>query len=163
MQPLRSLSVATICALLALGCDTPNTNVVVDNDYPTTSSPLVVFQAFWQAVSFTTPVLPGASSAAQSTVAASPNTAYVVLAPGFDPTSGAAPSSLVALQSRAGFEVHFNDTLHIPVDDATFAGNCDAGSFLSQQQADFITQRVFAGLFAGQTYDAATCTLTSGP
>jgi len=50
--------------------------------------------------------------------------------------------------------------LHIPVDDATFSGNCAAGSVLTQTQADFITRRVFATDFAGRHYDAATCTTT---
>jgi len=51
------------------------------------------------------PVAPGESSAPQSTVAASDNTAYVVLAPGWDPASSAEPSCLVVLQSRQGYGV----------------------------------------------------------
>jgi hypothetical protein len=76
------------------------------------------------------------------------------------------------------FVADLNHTLSIPVDDTTFVGNCAVGSFLSQQEADFITQVVFpsaeqgagweAGpgepdipnLFAGLHYDAATCTLS---
>jgi hypothetical protein len=156
-----------ICALLApfvIGCDSPNTNVVLENDYPpAATNALVVFHAFWQAVSFTTPIPPGAASDPRSTVAASPNTAYVLLAPGWDPAMSGTPTSFIVLQSRAGFEVHVNDTVHIPVDDMTFAGNCAAGSFLSQEQADFITQQVFASDFAGLSYDAATCATTGGP
>jgi hypothetical protein len=56
--------------------------------------------------------------------------------------------------------VSLGDTLHIPVDDATFTGNCAAGSFLTQAQADFITREVFPGDFASRSYDAATCTTT---
>jgi hypothetical protein len=156
-----------LCALAVFacvgGCDTPQTLVVIDNDYPPSSSPMVIFQAFWQAVSFTAPVAPAASSDPQSTVAASPNTAWVVLAPGFDPTSSTPPASFIVLESLAGFEVHLDDTLHIPVDDTTFVGNCAAGSVLSQSEADFITQRVFASVFAGSSYDAATCTTTPVP
>jgi hypothetical protein len=152
-----------IAALLAPGCDyidTPYTYVVVDDDYP--APPLVVYQAQWQAVAFTTPIPPGASSTRQSTVPASANTAWVVLAPGWDPSGDASsPTSYVVLQSRSGFGVHLNDTLHIPVDDADFAGNCAAGSVLTQPEADFITQFVFPGLFQGMTYDAATCTTTA--
>lgn len=143
-------------APLAAGCDTPSTTVVVDNAYPPSATDaLVVARAFWLAASFATPIPPGASSAPQDTVAASPNPAYVVLAP--------TPTSRVLLQSRQGFEAHWNTTLHIPVDDATFAGNCAAGSVLGQEQADFITERVFADDFAGLHYDAATCTTTGGP
>lgn len=143
--------VAFVAVLAAwCGCDAPSTKVVVDNDY---AAPLVVERAFWQAVAFATPIAPGASSEAEDTVAASANSAYVVLS---------APSGLVVLQSRAGFAVHTNQTLHIGVDDDRFAGNCAVGSTLSQDEADFITTRVFADLFAGLRYDAATC-MTSSP
>jgi hypothetical protein len=97
-------------------------------------------------------------------VAASANTAYVVLAPGWDPTSDPTsttqPTSFIVLQSRDGFAVNLGDTLHIPVDDTTFAGNCTAGSVLTQAQADFITQLVFPSTFRSFHYDAATCTTT---
>lgn len=164
MRLIWPVLAAMLAAPCVAGCDTPETFVVLDNHYPSaTTNPLVVFHAFWQAVAFTTPILPGSSSGPQTTVAASPNTAYVVLAPGWDPTSSAPPPSLIVLQSRSGFEVHLDNTLHIPVDDTTFVGNCAARAFLTQDQADFITQRVFAGDFAGLSYDAATCTTTGGP
>jgi hypothetical protein len=167
MRSSYSLWAAAICALLApfaIGCDAPSTNVVLDNDYPpSAANALVVYHAFWQAVSFTTPISPGASSDPRSTVAASANTAYVLLAPGWDPTSTTPPTSFIVLQSVGGFDVHLNDTLHIPVDDTTFAGHCAAGSFLPQDQSDFITQRVFASDFAGRSYDAATCATAGGP
>jgi hypothetical protein len=111
-------------------------------------------------VPFPNPIPPGASSGPQNTAAASDNTAYVVLAPGWDATSPMPPTSFVVMQSTSGFAVHLNDTLHIPVDDAHFTGNCATGSHLTQQQADFITQFVFAGTFASFRYDAATCTTT---
>jgi hypothetical protein len=135
--------------------------VVLDNDYATSATgPLVIYQAQWQAVSFQQPVAPGASSDAQDTVPASPNTAYVLIAPGLDPATPSPPTKLVVLQSRAGFGVHLGDTLHIPVQDETFAGNCAAGSTLTQDQADFITQLVFPAAFAGLHYDASSCTTT---
>lgn len=156
---------------LAGACNpAPTTSVVFDNDYPATAKDApVVYLAYWQSVLFEGPVFPGASSAPQSTVAASPNTAYVVLAPGWDPEGGAPPSSFVLLQSRSGFGVGLGGTLHIPVDDSTFMGNCASASFLTQAQADFISQMVFAHVDAGAdaevhstsfTYDAATCTAT---
>lgn len=155
--------IAVCAASLAAGCFAhPDTAVVVENDYPeATTEPLVVYSAFWQAVSFQEPIVPGSSSSRQATVPASANTAYVVLAPGWDPTSPTPPTSFVIMQSRSGFSVSFDSTLDIPVDDTTFAGNCSAGSFLSQSQADFITQRVFPGIFASFHYDASTCTTTS--
>jgi hypothetical protein len=163
-RSLRSSLFSVAAALFLIGCDKPSTTVSVDNAYAPVDA-LVIFRAFWQAVLFDMPIAPGASSGPQDTVAASPNTAYVVVARGWDPAAAAAPSpaQLIVLQSRQGFEVHWNTTLHIPVDDTTFAGNCAAGSVLTQEQADFITQRVFAAEFAGRQYDAATCTTTGAP
>jgi hypothetical protein len=159
MSLIRAL--VPLGALLALGCDAPSTKVVLDNRYPpSTENALVVDRAHWQAVSFTTPVAPGSSSDPQSTVPASANTAYVLLAPGWDGAS--TPASFIVLQSRGGFAVHLDDTLHIPVDDTTFAGNCATGSVLAQADADFITARVFDAELAGRRYDPASCT-TSGP
>ena len=156
------IALALGCALLWAGCDPhPQSYVVVDNAYPPSSTRwLVVYQAFWQAVPFPNAIPPGASSGPQPTVPASDNTAYVVLAPGWDPTSSTTPTELVVMQSWGGYDVHLSDTVHIPVDDTTFAGNCAAGSALTQEQADFITQLVFPGVFASLHYDAATCTTT---
>lgn len=151
-----------LCALCA-GCDTPQTNVILHDDYPPApADELVVYRAFWQAVSFTDPVVPGAQSVPRDSVPASANTAYALLAPGWEPTDDAAarPGSLVVLESRHGFALHVGETLHIRVDDANFAGNCAFGSFLEQERADFVTQRVFAEAFAGLQYDAASCTTT---
>lgn len=158
---------ALLIAPFAIACDgRPLTSAVVENAYPASAEmPLVVYRAFWQAVAFQQSLPPGLSSDEQPTVPASRNTAYVAVAPGWSPDASAVPTSLVFLQSATGFEVHLNDTLHIAVDDKTFIGNCDAGSFLSQDQADFMTQRVFTptlfpGAFATVRYDAASCTTT---
>jgi hypothetical protein len=160
-RPALSIVPFAIGALVALGCGAPRTLVVFDNDYaasPTDAK--VVYRVTWQAVALQDPIVPGASSDPQSTIAASENAAYAVLAPGWDPASGTVPSSLVVLQSREGFAVHLNNTLRIAIDDATFIGNCAAGSPLSQDQADFITQLVFPDVFTSLHYDAATCSIT---
>jgi hypothetical protein len=170
MRPVRPLQVLALRALacgalgapLVVGCDAREAHVVLDDRYPPATA-LVVYQAFWQNVRFTEPVAPGSSSDSQKANAASDNTAWVVLAPVWDPASSSMPAQKIVLQSRQGFTVHLDQTLHIPVDDADFAGNCGAGSMLDQDDADFITQRVFADLFAGVHYDAATCTTTSTP
>jgi hypothetical protein len=160
--PIRSAPGALSLALVVTGCDyvdTRYTYVTLDNDYPASAAtPLTVYRAYWQAVAFTTPVSPGTSSGPQSTVPCSANTAWVVLAPGWDATSTVNPTTFVVLQSRQEFGVNYGDTVDIPVSDATFAGNCASGSFLSQDQADFITQFVFPSVFCGLRYDAATCT-----
>jgi hypothetical protein len=160
---------ASLAALLATtgaagGCTPYSTDVVIENRYTSaTPSPLVIYRAAWHAVSFKEPIAPGAASAAETTVPASSNTAYVVVAPGWDPASATKPTRLVVLQSRDGFHAHLDTTLHIPVDDTTFAGNCAAGSHLSQADADVLTQLVFPADFADVTYDAATCTSTPRP
>jgi hypothetical protein len=145
---------------LAASCSAPTTRVVLENDY-SPSSGLIVYAAAWQAVSFPSPLPPGTSSDPQSTVPASANTAYVVLAPGWDPTSTATPTSLLLLESKVGYGVDLGDTLSIPLGDSTFAGNCASGSPLSQAEADFILQQEFPSVGAAAQYEAATCTTTS--
>ena len=49
------------------------------------------------------------------------------------------------------------EVMHIAVSDSTFVGNCRSGQ-ITQEQADFVTSRIFPGPFAGKAYDAATCT-----
>jgi hypothetical protein len=151
---------ASLCAVS--GCETPTTTVILDNDYSAASN-LVVYRAFYQSVSFQEPIPPGSSSQPQNPpIPASANTAYVILAPGWDPDSSAAPTSFVLLQSRQGYAVHLNDTLHIVVNDANFVGNCAAGMPLTQNEADVIvnfvfTPTIFPDAAAPFRYDAATC------
>ena len=164
MHPLTRLGILPgVLSLVsfAAGCDVnAQTDVILDNEYRASATrPLVVYRAQWQAVTFQTPIAPGSSSDMETTVPASPNTAYVILAPGWDPTSTTTPTSFVVMQSREGYGVEFDETLRIPVDDSTFIGNCGSGSFLPQAKADFITRYVFQGLFASLRYDAARCTV----
>jgi hypothetical protein len=163
IPPLVHAFPIIICALsiLASSCDAPETYVVLENGFAASSTPWVLYQGLWQAVAFDTPLQPGASSAAQSTAAASDNMAYVIVTPGWSPKDTNPPTSFIVLESRSGFSVHLNQTLDIIVNDATFAGNCTTGSVLSQADADFITQRVFSNTFAGLKYDAATCTTSA--
>jgi len=151
--------VVTFVALAA--CEPPTTSVVVDNDFGAGGP--IVYAAYWENASFATPVLPGAMSSPMTTVATSAETAYVVLAEGWDPSSPSAPTSYVLLQSPGGFSVALGDTLHIPVSDQTFDGDCASGSHLTQQQADFIVDYVFPSLFFGGHYDVGTCTMTLPP
>jgi hypothetical protein len=165
--PNRLRSAACLIALTAAGCDPgPHTAVVLANGYlPTSAAPplLVVYRAYWQNVSFPTPIEPGQASPPQPAESTSGDTAYVVLAPGWDPELQATPTSLVVLQSRVPIATSYNALLTITVDDTAFAGNCQGGSPLPQAQADFITQVVFPCDFAAYRYDAATCTLTPNP
>ena len=153
---------ALVLALVPASCDQgPHTSVVLANGYaPSATTPMVVYRAYWQNIAFPTPVDPGSSAAAQPAEPTSGDTAYALLAPGWDPELAATPGSLVVLQSRVPISATFNQQLTITIDDTTFAGNCLAGSPLSQAQADFITQVVFPCELTMARYDAATCTLT---
>jgi hypothetical protein len=164
MRPASLVSPALL-VIAAAACDSvPPTGVVFDDAYPLSATyPRVVYRAYWENAALPAPLSPGDSSDPVGTVPASLGPAYVVVAPGWDPTSGAPPASLVVLQSKGTYDVHLGGTVHVTVSDDTFDGNCETGSHLTQQQADFITQLVFPADFASLTYDAATCTATPNP
>ena len=175
LLPGRSLlraraGAATLCALMMpvlASCDgeTPTT-AAVENDYPAVadgaaaSTQSVVYRAWYASTVFLEPVAAGATSDTLRTVPSS-DYVYVVLAVGWDPASGAAPSKLVPMRSKGQLRVARGDLGLIKVSTATFDGDCASGHPLSQDDADFITQRIFPGAFAGTTYDAATCTATA--
>jgi hypothetical protein len=177
MQFLVRASIRATSALIAflyvsasaIGCDTETpTSAVVDDAYPAVpdggdpTKEITVFKAWWQTTLFLDPVAPGGESLAQRTV---PETdyAYAILAPGWDPTSMAPPTTLIPIRSNDKLSVSRGDTLHITVSDVTFTGNCAAGKSLSQADVDFITQNIFPGDFATVTYDAKTCVATPIP
>jgi hypothetical protein len=147
-----------------VACDTEDpTMVVADNDYPVLPDggdpalEMTVFKVWWATSLLPDPVLAGSEGQPQRTV---PGTdfAYAVLAPGWDPSSQTPPSRFVAVKSATTLGASRGDTLHVHVSDDAFRGDCAAGRPLSQEDADFITQRIFPGEFSGKTYDAATCT-----
>jgi hypothetical protein len=159
MNRYRALILISAAALFT-ACETEDpTFALIENGY---AQGVVVYKAWWETTLFTDPVLPGASSAEQRSVPES-DTAYVLLAPGWDPAGGEPPKTLVPARSKAPLRVERGSTLRITVSDATFAGNCAAQQPLSQEDADFITQRIFPGEFATVTYDARTCTSTPIP
>jgi hypothetical protein len=174
MSPLRSLSVllfavAASAATAMLACETETaTSAVVDNAYPAPPEgadpalQTVVYRAWWVATYFQDPVAGGAASAEQRSIPAS-EVAYAVLAPEWDPASTTPPSRLIVVKSKAPLTSTRGELLHIAVSDQTFTGNCLAAQPLSQEEADFITQRIFPGEFEGVTYDAKTCTSTAVP
>lgn len=161
MKP--SLLLVLLGFMVAIGCETETaTTVVVDNDYPAvpdggdTSTETTVFKVWWVTSLLPDPVAPGNEGQPQRTV---PNSdfAYAVLAPGWDPSSQVPPTRLIPAKSSIKLSVARGDMLHVHVSNGTFAGNCAAGQALSQDDADFITQRIFPGEFAGETYDAKSC------
>jgi hypothetical protein len=162
---LATLATFAMPAMLA-ACETEDpSKAVVDNGYPATAEgadpahQTVVYRAWWVATYFGEPVGGGSTSTEQRSVPAS-DVAYAVLAPDWDPASATPPARFVFVRSKAPLSVARGDTLHIVVDDGTFTGNCAAGQPLSQDDADFITQRIFPGEIGTATYDAKTCTMT---
>lgn len=171
MNYLRALSILAFaafaaCAAAFAACETetPTTGVVV-NAYPAPpdggdpAKQTVVFKTWWVATYFPDPVPGGAESSEVRTVPAS-DFAYAVLTKDWDPASATPPTTFIALKSKAPISAARGNVLHITVSDQTFTGNCDAKQPLSQDDADFITQRIFPGQFAKVTYDAKTCTST---
>jgi hypothetical protein len=152
----------------AVGCETEDpSDVVVDNDYAVSdagdaAAGTTVVEAWWAVTLLPEAVAPGAEGQAERTV---PNEdfAYAVLAPGWDPSSATPPVKLLAVRSADKLAVGRGETLHVHVSPDTFVGDCTTGRVLSQDEADFITQRIFPGVFAGRSYDARTCTAAPGP
>lgn len=169
---LLSAPLVVAIAVSALGlpaCDTETpTTASLKNDYPEVADGgdpalrRIVYKAWYASTLFLEPVAPGETSGEQRTV---PSTDYVyaLLAIGWDPASGTPPGRVVPLRSKAQLAVSRGNLGLIQVSPARFYGDCTAGTALSQEDADFITERIFPGAFSGLKYDAATCTSTSVP
>ncbi len=167
MKTLLSMCTLVAATLAAItGCDgeTPTSATVADG-YPViaeggdSSKRVIVYKVWWVTTLFDGPIVPGAESDTLRTVPAE-DFAYALLAPGWDPASSAPPATLIPVHSANKLSVQRGETLRIEVGDATFVGNCAAGSPLPQTDADFITQSIFPGDFAAVTYDAKTCAST---
>jgi hypothetical protein len=121
---------------------------------------MTVYKVWWVTTLMPDAVAPGGEGQVQRTVPGA-GVAYAVLAPGWDPRSGSAPTRFLAAKATLSLAASQGKTLHIHVSDSTFDGNCAAGEALSQDDADFVTQRIFPAEFAGQAYDAATCRVSA--
>ena len=147
--------------------ETPTTAVVVDG-YPAApdggnpTTEISVFKAWYVTTLFVDGVAPGATSGEQRIVPAN-DYAYAILAPGWDPSSMSPPTTRIPVRSFGRITASRGEALRITVSDAAFEGNCLGGKPLSQEDADFITQRIFPGDFASVAYDAKTCTSTPIP
>jgi hypothetical protein len=148
------------------GCETETpTSAIIENAYPAPddagdpSKQTTVFKAWWATTLFSDPVVPGTASGTERTVP-DIDFAYAVLAPGWDPASTTPPTTLIPVRSAAKLAVNRGDTLHVTISDVSFLGDCRAGKPLTQEDADFITQRIFPGDFSAVRYDPKTCTAT---
>ena len=166
MTFLRSALCAGCILSTLAACETADpTFAVVENAYPEVpdggdpAERMVVYKVWWVATMFSDPVAPGVSSEEVRSVSAF-GVAIALLAPGWDPESGAPPTTLIPVKSKEVLKVKRGETLRIKISDETFGGNCAAKQAMVQADADFITERIFPGDFANVHYDAKTCTRT---
>jgi len=145
------------------GCDGAEpTNAVLSNEYPSASDAASaesppVYRGWWSVAQFPAPVPAGQVSEPVRIVPGS-DYGYALLAPGWDQTSGAAPSALVPVRSAEKLSIGRGESLTFVVSARTTVGDCRAGNPLTQADADYVTQHIFAAQFAGLSYDAASCT-----
>lgn len=158
--------IAVFCSLgllLSTGCNTAEpTTAVLSNEYPapggaSSADSMPVYRGWWSVAQFPEPVPPGQVSDPVRIVRGT-DYGYALLAPGWDVATGAPPQTLIALRSAQQLSVDRGELLTFVVSEQNAVGDCRAGQPLSQDEADFITQRIFPGEFAGRVYDAATCT-----
>jgi hypothetical protein len=158
---MRTLeAVAMLSAFTMVACDSDAT-VVLDNRYPSTSGePQFVYRAQFMQAQWDTAVPPQSSSVPESTLETSGDWAYVLLAPGWDARMDAGPQSFVVLKSYETIAAGAGKDVRIAIDDTTFRGRCAAGSFLTQVEADAITNAFFSDALDGFVYNASDCTTT---
>jgi len=130
--------------LAMCGCDDATT-IVVDNAY---TDDTVVDEVWWSQTLVPDQVAPGSESPAYRTTPAL-ETAYVVAERG---------GNVFVARTVIPLGVNRSAELHVVVSPQNIVGDCAFSSArLTQPEADFITQRIFPGRFAGAVYDAATC------
>jgi hypothetical protein len=66
----------------------------------------------------------------------------------------------MAIKSINKLTATAHDLLTIEVSDDQFAGDCAAGSTLTDDDARLIVERIFPGDFPDTSYDPSTCTST---
>ena len=147
---------------LVAACSTAEpTSAVLSNEYPagseadsTSSAP--VYKGWWAVAQFPEPVPAGQVSDSVRVVPGK-DYGYALLAPGWAAESGSPPSTLIALRSAQELSVARGELLTFVVSAQSTRGDCRAGDPLSQEEADFITERIFPVEFSGVRYDAARC------
>ena len=151
-----------LCSPWLAGCSTSEpTSAVLSNRYPAAShagsaDSMPVYRGWWSVAQFPYPVAAGRTSDPVRVVEGT-DYAYALLAPGWDPASSNTPATLVPVRSAQKIGVARGDLLTFVVAADVTSGDCAAGKPLAQEDADFITQRIFPGAFAEQSYDASQC------
>ena len=135
----RLLFLLAMCA-----CDDATT-IAVDNAY---ADDTIVDEVWWSQTLVPDQVAPGGESPVYRTTPAL-ETAYLVAERGGNVFVA---RTIIPLGVERGAE------LHVVISPSNIVGDCATSSArLTQPEADFITQRIFPGRFAGTVYDAATC------
>jgi hypothetical protein len=129
--------------LVMCGCDDATT-IVVDNAY---KDDTVVDEVWWSQTLVPDQVAPGGESPAYRTTPAL-ETAYVVAERG---------GNVFVARTAMPLGVERSAELHVVISPENIVGDCATNARLTQPEADFITERIFPGRFAGAVYDAATC------
>jgi hypothetical protein len=149
--------------LLASACNTAEpTSAVLSNEYSPAdkadrADSMPVYKGWWAVAQFPEPVAAGQVSNPVRVVPGS-DYGYALLAPGWDATSDTPPTTLIPLRSTQKLGVGRGELLTFVVSDQATLGDCRAGMPLTQEDADYITRRVFPGEFATLAYDAESCT-----
>ena len=161
---MKSILRAAALGFALSACETPDaTQAILANAYPQiadggdTTKEMTIWKAWYAVSQFADPIAPGQDSPANRLVPVN-DVVYVLVAPGWDPASTTPPTALIAMKTSATHPVARGETVRIEINDDTAVGNCAAGKPLSQADADFVTQIIFPGDFAGAHYDAKTCT-----
>lgn len=159
---MHTSTILAAAFLLIAGCNTsvPSSALII-NDYPPASDAgsadsMAVYKGWWAVAQFADPVAAGQVSDPVRVVPGS-DYGYALLAPGWDPSGDTSPATLIPLRSAQKLTVARGETLNFVVSDEATVGNCSAGKPLTQEDADFITQRIFPGDFSNVSYDAASC------
>jgi hypothetical protein len=133
---------ALILSLCA--CDDATT-IVVDNAY---TDQTLVDEVWWSQTLVPDQVAPGGESPVYRTTPAL-ETAYVVAERG---------GNVFVARTTTPLGVDRSAELHVVISPDKIVGDCATSTArLTQPEADFITQSIFPGRFAGAVYDAATC------
>jgi hypothetical protein len=139
---MKKLVIIVIVGLC--GCDDATT-IVVDNAY---ADDTIVDEVWWSQTLVPDAVAPGGESPVYRTTPAL-ETAYVVAERG---------GNVFVARTAIPLGVERSAELHVVISAANIVGDCGfSNARLTQPEADFITQSIFPGRFAGAVYDAATC------